>query len=133
MVKQEDREWDAAGWKRVGEYVVARRTHLRWKQAELVRRSKINPTTLRGIEKGKHSNYEPVTLIALCDALHWERNSIQLILDGLEPAIAETTLLREDVTDDVLRRLDLAEARIAELQRESLRGRGIEPPGPSNH
>lgn len=107
---------DEHSLKRLGEFVVARRLALRWRQSDLIRESGLSDPTVRRLEKGVPIDYQQVTIYQLCDALGWRRDSVDLILAGGEPVLAVPNL-PSDEWKDLLVRVDLLEDRMAKLLR----------------
>lgn len=80
---------DGDSLRRIGDRVVKRREKIRWSQADLVRESGLSDLTVRRIEKGEAIEFRIKTWNQLCDALHWSRDSIDLIVTGEEPQIVD--------------------------------------------
>lgn len=75
-------------WERLGRYVVARRTELRFRsRTDFAAAVQLSARLLADIEKGRRSNFDPVTLAAVEAALGWETGSVGEVLGGGEPRV----------------------------------------------
>lgn len=110
------------GWVRVGAALKARYEYLDMTQADFVRVSGVNDTTIRQLEQGRIEGNGPraVTRHKLEDAAQWKRGSIDRILAGQEPIpIRSPPRLKSpdsSTAADVEARIAALEAAIADLQ-----------------
>lgn len=81
--------WNMAGmdWKRVGEYVVQRRTELGMRTTKaFAERVHLTPRMLGDLENGRRDNYAASTLASIEMALEWYPGSIKSIAKGGDPS-----------------------------------------------
>jgi transcriptional regulator with XRE-family HTH domain len=87
-------------WKRLGNYVVARRVKLGHNtRLEFASAAQINARVLSDIENGRRDNYDKVTLAKLESALGWETGSVMRIVHGGEPWLNENAPSRGTADD----------------------------------
>lgn len=98
-------------WRRLAQYVRARRNVLGWPTAKLFAQdARLTPQTVSALENGKR--VRPNTLNRVEIMLRWKPGSAQTILEGGEPE-QSTKRIRTDLRDDVehqLWDLDLPES-----------------------
>lgn len=83
-------------WKRLGEYVLARRTALGFRShAAFEGATGLGARTLGDIERGHRKSYSPATLARLDAALGWTIGSSRRVLLGQEPSVPPAVVVTE--------------------------------------
>jgi transcriptional regulator with XRE-family HTH domain len=80
----------AEAWARVAQAVVRRRVQLGLTQEEAAARARLSATTWRLVENEAQTRYRDLTLAGVERALGWAQGSIDAVLRGDEPTVAET-------------------------------------------
>lgn len=81
-------------WQRLAKYAARRRAELGLTQIEVAQRGPLSLDRVQAIEGGKSARYRLGTLVALERALGWTEGSVERILAGGEPNVAEGTSVR---------------------------------------
>lgn len=90
-------EESATGWKRLGEYVVARRMALGYRrQADLGDAAGVTSRVIGDIELGNRGNFSLGTVIGIEQALGWESGSMRRVMLGEEPTLTASVVRAED-------------------------------------
>lgn len=101
--------------KRLASAVRQRRHELQLTQPELAAASGTTDRLIRGIELGESRDRHPATYRAISVALGWTGDSIDRILAGKDPVMAEDEPDADSARDEVLLRLDRLESLVREL------------------
>lgn len=73
-------------WKRLGQYVVARRVDLGFKRrSDFADARQVSVRILSDIENGRRTNFDQATIASLERALGWETGSALRVVEGGEP------------------------------------------------
>jgi hypothetical protein len=85
-----EREYPPEAWQRLGRLAKVRRKELRWIQADLQGvGGGPSGSVVSKIENGHGSRYDVGVFIRLEDALGWRRGSVDAILSGGDPTLAD--------------------------------------------
>lgn len=72
-------------WELLAGHVRTQRAYLGYSVGQLATIAGLSTSTVDNIEHGRKTSYDPATLSALERALRWRHQSIDRILNGLEP------------------------------------------------
>lgn len=87
-------------WRRLARYVRDRRDDLGMTQEDVRAAGGPSTATMRLLEGALQESYQPVILQRLEKVLGWRRNSVQAVLAGGEPVLAEEAALAETPASD---------------------------------
>jgi len=113
---------NAPKWSAVADFVNQRMADLGLSQVEVARAAGVSDVTVRRLQRGEPGNYRPAILAKVSLALRGRADSIERVLAGDSPSLADAPTTTGGIDDQaVLARLAALEARLSAVEQRVVR------------